>query len=120
MRTKGLCEPYVLIELAIKLHAADGSAVDTAIAYNVGVTVEYDYDFADEDDAAQAHIRAVKSAGAALDGDEDLTLNLWPGLNLLPFLPQPDIDAIAEEMVKRMAKVIADENDSSRLHAGDI
>jgi len=116
MRTKGQHEAYVIAELEIKLCAADGSVVDTAIAYNVGVTVEFDYDFADEDDAAQAHIRSVKSAGAALEG-EDTTVNMWMGRQLMPYLPQPEIDVIAEEMAKRMAARIADENDASLIHS---
>lgn len=119
MRTKGQTRPYVLTELQIKLHAASGEAVDTAITYDVGVVVTFDYDFADEDDAAQAHIRSVTSAGAALEG-ENTTVNLWMGRELLPYLPQPEIDAIAEAMVEHMAKVIADENEAMQLHRAGL
>lgn len=116
MRTKGQTHTYILPELEVKLFNASGESVDSAHAYDLGVTVTFDYDYETEDDAAQAHVRSVKSAGAALDG-QDATLNLWAGCELLPYLPQPEIDAIAEAMVAWMKEVIADDNDASLIHA---
>lgn len=116
MRTKGQIHVYVLPELEVKLFNAAGESVDSAIAYNVGTTVTFDYEQADEDDGATAKITSVKSAGAALEG-EHTTVNLWAGRELLPYIPQPEIDAIAEAMVAWMAAVIKDENEASLIHS---
>lgn len=100
---KGLCEPYVLPELVIKLTDAAGNVIDKATANDIGVTVEFDYEprVRGSDDGAQVYIRAIRSAGAGLDGD-DITVNLWANRDIQGFLMQPDIDAIKDEIIDRI------------------
>lgn len=116
MRIKGLCEAYVLSELAIKLCDSTGSTVDTAYAMDVGATVEFDYEPGDDIDSPQVKIHAVTAAGAALEG-ECTTVNFWMGRDLLPYLPSPDVDLIEEEMIKRMNRNISEHNEDMKLHA---
>lgn len=116
MRTKGQIHHYVVPELAVKLHAADGAHVDALIGYNVGTTVTFDYEYATEDEPAQAFIQHVRSVGAALEG-EKATLNLWLGCDIKSYLTDADIEEIAEAMVEHMAEVIKDENEASLIHS---
>lgn len=110
---RNLCEIYLLPELTIKLTDAAGNVIDTAVANDVGVTVEFDYEprTRGSDDGAQVYIKAIRSAGAALEGD-DLQVNLWAARDIQGLLMQPDIDAIKEDLIDRLegrAKADADD-----------
>lgn len=116
MRTKGLTEAYVLEYFAVKVCGIGSDASVQPDASNIGVTVEFDL-VLDDDGPIQVKLLAVKSAGAALE-TEDITLNFWAGLNLLPFLSKADEQMIEEEMVKRQQAVIDDHNESADVDAG--
>lgn len=113
---RNLTEAYVIPELTIKLCDIAGNVIDKAIANDVGVTVEFDYVRGNREDKAQVYIKSIKSAGAALDGD-DVTLNLWAARDIQGFLMQPDIDAIVEELVDRLEAREKADADDARIDA---
>ena len=111
-------EIYLLDELVIKLCDPAGNVIDTAVARDVGVTVEFDYQPRQRgsDDEAHVSINAIRSAGAALDGD-DLAINLWANRDIQGFLMQPDIDAIKEELINRLEGREKAANDDALIDA---